>query len=259
MPKYRKLHTKLTESFDFAEMPDDFTRLMWVMLPLTASRDGTLPAHTTLIMSKLFPLRKDVESEQVQAALDWYAAHDMIRYYDADGRRYLWIVNFAHYQGVTTKEAESEYPPIPDELRTNSGLAREQRESSASTDAVFSIQYADAGASAAAAQDEKPLDPDAVKPFGEFWQTETGSLLGPTDAYQLGLAARDFTLDEFRAGFAEARRTKGPVRFPPNYVTAICQRLKQARDRPDPGSGKDDLARTWAVLDRMVGDGAPNG
>ena len=40
MPKYRKLHTKTVESLDLNEMPDDLTRLMWVLLPLALCREG---------------------------------------------------------------------------------------------------------------------------------------------------------------------------------------------------------------------------
>ncbi len=34
MPQWRKLHVKATESLDIHEMPDDFTRLLWVMLDI---------------------------------------------------------------------------------------------------------------------------------------------------------------------------------------------------------------------------------
>ena len=34
MPRYRKLHTKTLESLDINDMPDDFCRLFWTLLPL---------------------------------------------------------------------------------------------------------------------------------------------------------------------------------------------------------------------------------
>ena len=137
MPRYRKLHTKLCESYDFSEMPDDFTRLLWVMLPLQMSREGTIPADAVLIRSKVFPLRRDVTCDQIDDALAWYAERDMIRFYEVGGRRYIWAVNFAKYQGSTTKESESDYPPppeqwpqdttsTPDQLPTNSRPSRAQ-------------------------------------------------------------------------------------------------------------------------------------
>jgi len=132
MPRYRKLHAKTVESFDFNEMPDDFTRLFWVLLPLGLSREGTLPATPALVRSKIFPLREDITFDMIRVALNWFAERDMIRFYEAEGHQYLWAVNFAHYQGNTVKESDSNYPPppeqwsndtesTPDLLLTNSG------------------------------------------------------------------------------------------------------------------------------------------
>lgn len=158
MPRYRKLHTKLCESYDFNDMPDDFTRLLWVMLPLQMSREGTIPADAVLIRAKVFPLRRDVSCDQIDAALEWFAERDMIRFYEVNGRRYLWATNFAKYQGNTTRESDSDYPPPPeqwpqdaepaqDHASDNSRATHEQVVSKSSTDAVCSMQYADVDAS----------------------------------------------------------------------------------------------------------------
>jgi hypothetical protein len=40
MPTYRKLHTKIVDSYDFAEMPDDFTRVFWMLLIVTVDSEG---------------------------------------------------------------------------------------------------------------------------------------------------------------------------------------------------------------------------
>jgi len=61
MLRYRKLHTKTVYSLDVNDMPDDFTRLFWVLPPLGLSREGTALDHPGYIKSKLFPLREDVE------------------------------------------------------------------------------------------------------------------------------------------------------------------------------------------------------
>lgn len=34
MPQWRKLHTKSLDSLDINDMPDDFCRVLWLMLPL---------------------------------------------------------------------------------------------------------------------------------------------------------------------------------------------------------------------------------
>lgn len=114
MPQYRKLYTKTTYSLDFNDMPDDFTRLFWVLLPCGLSSDGTCLAHPGYIRSKVFPLRSDVTDKMIYNALGWFSAHDMIRYYKVAGHEYLWMVNFAKYQGKTDKEAKSDFPPVPE-------------------------------------------------------------------------------------------------------------------------------------------------
>ncbi len=134
MPQYRKLHTKVTYSLDFNDMPDDFTRLLWVLLPCGLSCEGTCLAHPGYIRSKIFPLRSDVTDQMINDALAWFADHDMIRFYRVAKRDYLWMVNFARYQGKTKKEAKSDFPPVPDAVKNGSGVGLELVQSKSSTD-----------------------------------------------------------------------------------------------------------------------------
>lgn len=128
MPRYRKLHTKITESFDVNDMPDDFTRLLWTWLMLGADRAGRMPDNPALVKAKVMPLRADVSNEQVAAALDWYAGHGMITRYTVSGRRFFYLTHFAELQGDTSKEAASVYPDPP---TFNSDTGQELVESSA--------------------------------------------------------------------------------------------------------------------------------
>lgn len=111
MPKWRKLHVKATESLDINEMPDDFHRLLWVMLPLGLDRRGRGLDTPSWIKSKVMTVREDVTSEMITAAMDWYAGHGMIERYNANGREYFWIPTWHDYQGDISKEAESNFPP----------------------------------------------------------------------------------------------------------------------------------------------------
>lgn len=119
MPQYRKLHTKATESFDIAEMPDDFTRLMWVFLPLKSCSKGRGIDRASWIMGQLFPLRTDITSQMVEAAMSWYASRDMIQRYEVGGRSYYQITKWDTYQGSTEREAPSQYPPPPSVYTTH--------------------------------------------------------------------------------------------------------------------------------------------
>jgi len=105
MPKYRKLHTKITISLDFNEMPDDFTRLTWALLPLGVDREGRCLDNASLVKARLFPMRDDVAPAQVNAALDWFADHGMIERYQVGRGAYFWIPRFHEYQGDTRKES----------------------------------------------------------------------------------------------------------------------------------------------------------
>jgi hypothetical protein len=114
MPQWRKLWTKALDSDDVNDMPDDFTRLLWLMLPLVLDREGRIADKAALVRSRVFPLRNDVSLEAVDAALEWYAERGMIRRYCVDGRRYLFIPTWHKHQGPCEREAESNYPAPPE-------------------------------------------------------------------------------------------------------------------------------------------------
>ena len=110
MPQYRKLYLKTTESLDINEMPDDFTRLLWLMLPLITCREGRGMDNPAWVKSKAMPLREDVKQADVEKALCWYAGRGMIKRYTVNGRGYFEIVNWSRYQGDTSREADTNYP-----------------------------------------------------------------------------------------------------------------------------------------------------
>jgi len=109
MPHWRKLHVKTTDSLDVNDMPDDFTRLMWVLLPLKVCKEGRGLDMPEWIKSQLFPLRSDITLEQVESAVSWYHDRGMIRRYVADGRPYFQIRKWHDHQS-TSREAESNFP-----------------------------------------------------------------------------------------------------------------------------------------------------
>jgi hypothetical protein len=128
MPKYRQLHCKIIDSFDFNEMPDDFCRVTWVLLPVILDREGRGIDSPTWIKSKMYPLRQDVTIEQIKYAMDWFASKGMIIRYLAAGRSYFYLPTWKKYQSGTEREAISILPapptitePTPDPLPTGSG------------------------------------------------------------------------------------------------------------------------------------------
>lgn len=165
MPKYRKLYTKTVDSLDINDMPDDFTRLFWVLLPLALDREGRGMDNLAWLKSKVFPLRLDVTGDMICDAMAWWESRKMIERYQGNGRSYFWVPTFAKYQGNTVKEAASEFPappgwtepqrapdvPPPD-LGERSDIGEDysrptpelvKSESVTDADSVFSIQYSD--------------------------------------------------------------------------------------------------------------------
>lgn len=124
-PKYRQLHAKTLDSFDFNELPDDFARVSWLLLPLIVDSEGRGINNPAWIRSKMFPLRPDVSLEQIQDAFNWFNKRKMIIIYEVEGRSYFCIPKWKNYQSGTEKEAKSGLPACPDLLLTNSGVGQE--------------------------------------------------------------------------------------------------------------------------------------
>lgn len=117
MPLYRKLHVKTVDSIDINEMPDDFTRLMWTWLTLKLDSKGRGIDDSQWLRSVLFPLRRDVTSAMIEAAMSWYEQRGMIFRYTVGVRYFFSIPSFFRYQGKTDREAPS---VIPDPIESKS-------------------------------------------------------------------------------------------------------------------------------------------
>jgi hypothetical protein len=137
MPKYRKLHTKITESLDMNDMPTDFARLTWALLPLALCREGRGLYNMSWIKSKIHPLRTDIKEKDMQEAFDWYQERGMIVVYHVRGRDYFNIPTWHEYQGETTREADSIYPS-PEEAETTQEL-RKSRSNQSSVKRVLNL------------------------------------------------------------------------------------------------------------------------
>lgn len=122
MPKYRQLHTKIIDSFDFNEMPDDFCRVTWVLLPVILDREGRGIDNPTWIRSKMYPMRPDVTNDNIMAAFDWFAERGMIVRYQVGSRSYFYIPTWKEYQSGTEREAVSILPAPPSNSRPTHDL-----------------------------------------------------------------------------------------------------------------------------------------
>ena len=114
MPKYRQLHTKITDSFDFNDMPSDFHRITWVLLILIVDSEGRGIDNMAWVRSKMYPMREDIESSDLADVFDWFQQRKMICRYQVNGKKYFYMTNFKSYQSGTEKEAKSVLPAPPE-------------------------------------------------------------------------------------------------------------------------------------------------
>lgn len=183
MPKWRKLHEKTLDSVDINAMPDDFTRLTWLLLPLILDCKGRAIDNSAWLRSKVYPMREDVTTAQVEQAMCWYAERGMVERYEVDGRCYFLVPTFAKYQGNTDREAESVIPdPVKQAPRkprqsvtTNSRPTHEQVTTKSRSDVdadteVDTEEKTRAGGSAPASVPE----PDPVKELAVIFEQASG-------------------------------------------------------------------------------------
>ena len=131
MPQYRKIYTKITQSFEFNDMPDDFTRLLWTLLPLGLDCEGRGIYHGSWIKSKIMPLRDDVTTEKIMTAMSLFAKNKMIVVYSTGGHDYFYIPTFKKYQTGTERETKS---ILPEPVVSNSRVTQELVESNSGVD-----------------------------------------------------------------------------------------------------------------------------
>ena len=113
MPKYRQLHCRIVESFSVNDMPDDLTRLIWILLPIALDCEGRGIYSPAWVRSKIMPLRKDVTDDQISNALAWFEGYGktdekpgMIVAYNIDG-----MITFISQPGTNTKQERSTKHP----------------------------------------------------------------------------------------------------------------------------------------------------
>jgi hypothetical protein len=162
MPKYRQLHLKILDSIDVNEMPDDFTRLTWILLSCIVDSAGRGIDNPAWIRARMYPLRNDIDLNTICAALEWFSSRKMIVRYCIDGRKYFHIPTWTLYQTGTDREAPSSIP-TPDLLPTYSRPTTFQP-----TNTIQPIQLAPDGAQPSQLSDEAMLKESIVKNPGAF-------------------------------------------------------------------------------------------
>lgn len=247
MPRYRKLYTKTVESLDINDMPDDFTRLFWVLLPLALCREGRGLNSPAWLKSKLFPLREDINQERVGQALDWCIERGMIVAYSVDGRDYFYVPSFHKYQGSTVKEAESNYPAPPG----NSGEGPDKVESRSGVGKTKVVP--DRSASASASE-------YCILPIASEFEPDQGESNSALDAYVKirGGAVNTLDVDQINDLVDECEAHRGTL--PPGspgaeYTGEQWVRIAILEANAARKGGMISLNYIKAILDRWRGEG----
>jgi hypothetical protein len=136
MARGRFISKSISESEQFAELPDHETRLMFLMMIPHADREGRVKADPRYLAGQVFTYL-GFTPEQIIAALEALHEAELVRLYSVEGRAYLHFPKFeTHQVGLRKdKEAESKIPPPTKQdtsgtalsvLRTNAGLTPDQ-------------------------------------------------------------------------------------------------------------------------------------
>ncbi len=73
---------------------------------------GRCDARPPFLRAKLFPLREDIDSDEVADAMRALSAAGMLEFYEVNDRPYLQIVHWRRHQRVRTRRAKYPEPPI---------------------------------------------------------------------------------------------------------------------------------------------------
>lgn len=113
--RMRTISPQIWANEDLGSMGGDGV-LLFVGMWMLADREGRLKDRPRWIGAQIFPYR-DVPVEDL---LNELSAHGFVNRYEAEGGRYLEIVNFRKYQKPHANETVSRIPPNPVEQCTKS-------------------------------------------------------------------------------------------------------------------------------------------
>lgn len=177
---------------------------LWVL----ADRGGKLEDRPLRIKGEVFPYRDGLDMD---AMLNWLQDSGFIRRYQADGKKYILVLEFVKHQNPHKNEAESEIPD-PEEIGTTSEIIGSTRAEPLSSDSGFlnpDSLIADTGAEAHPSGRKTKLPKDfAISDRVRKWAAEKGyqRLDEHFEAFRNKAIAKGYTYVYWDSGFMEAIR-----------------------------------------------------
>ena len=128
MARGRFLNKKISRDkrvAELIEMAGIEAGLLFTWLVAHLDREGRHDGDPAVVLGYVAPRVKSITVADVERALSAMNELGLIDWYEVDGDMYLSCPGFEKNQiGMRkNREAESEVPPPPDKLRTNSGVA----------------------------------------------------------------------------------------------------------------------------------------
>lgn len=251
------ISSSLGRSHKFAGLRSHFHKLVYVLTLTHADAEGRIEADARLIYADSFVLDPEASPEAIEAALLDLARVELIRLYEAHGKRYAEFVDFHKHNtisrykdgpdaGKPSREAESKIPPPPrDKGSDDGGGAEPLRSNSAASEEQVSLKVKSKSKvkgntpSARARETDESSEP---KPSGEELVQE---LTNENSIKRLERTAP--TVHALFEEMARLQRTSFALRL--TQATALLERVRFAG-----ASAVEASLRT--VLD-TAGDGGP--
>ena len=136
MARGRFITNEIARDKKVNDLSDDTSRLAFTWLITFADADGRTSGDPAIILSMLFPRRRDVKIEDMAGYIEEWQAAGLVNWYEANGDLWVEFPNFAKHQMGLRKdrEAPSIIPPsggvapsynvaTPEVVRSNAGVA----------------------------------------------------------------------------------------------------------------------------------------
>ena len=134
MARGRFISSTLGRSKKYNQLPDHFTKLVYVHTLTAADEQGRIEADVIAIYGDHFVVDPEASLERIEAALIAMHRVGLIQLYESDGKRYAQFEDFHKHNtirrdkdGLPTREGRSRVPPPPEHRTETAQELRDDR------------------------------------------------------------------------------------------------------------------------------------
>lgn len=129
MARGRLINTTICQDKRVAAFSSDTSRLAYTWLYTFADRDGRVQGDPVMVVSMVFPRRRDMTEEEMAVYITEWQAAKLVDWYEVDGEKYIQFTDFKTTQAGMRyeREAASIIPASTGQsVRSNAGVVPEQ-------------------------------------------------------------------------------------------------------------------------------------